>query len=41
MNTEDLIIYTTNPYFMSITASGYFSMIYILTKYMKEKNHIL
>lgn len=37
MNTEDLIIYTTNPYFMSITASGYFSMIYILTKYMKEK----
>ena len=37
MNTEDLIIYTTNPYFMSITASGYLSMIYILTKYMKNR----
>ena len=37
MNTEDLIIYTTNPYFMSMTTAGYFSMILILTTYMKRR----
>jgi hypothetical protein len=37
MNTEDLIIYTSNPYFMSITTAGYFSMILILTTYMKGR----
>ena len=34
---EEIIIYTTNPRFMSITTMGYFSMIYILSKYMKGK----
>jgi len=37
MNTEDLIIYTTNPYFMSITTAVYFSMILFLKKYMKDR----
>jgi len=34
---EEIIIYTTEPYFMSIATMGYFSMIYILSKYMKGK----
>jgi elongation of very long chain fatty acids protein 4 len=37
MNTEDLIIYTTNPYFMSIATAWYFSMILFLKKYMKGR----
>jgi len=34
---KEIIIYTTKPYFMSIATMGYFSMIYILSKYMKGK----
>ena len=36
-HTEELILYTTTPKFMSIITMGYFSMIYILTKYMKYR----
>ena len=35
--TQDIIIYTTTPYFMSIATMGYFSMIYIMSKYMKDR----
>ena len=35
--TEELILYTITPKFMSIITMGYFSMIYILTKYMKYR----
>jgi elongation of very long chain fatty acids protein 4 len=34
---EDLIVYTTKPCFMSVAFVGYYSMIYMLTKYMKNK----
>ena len=37
MNTEDIIIYTTKPCFMTMATMGYFSMIYILSKYMKDR----
>lgn len=37
MNTEDIIIYTTKPCFMTMATMGYFSMIHILSKYMKEQ----
>jgi len=33
---EEIIIYTTKPCFMTMATMGYFSMIYILSKYMKE-----
>ena len=36
-HTEDLILYTTTPKFMSIITMGYFSMIHILTKYMRYR----
>lgn len=36
-HTEELILYTITPNFMSIITFGYFSMIYILTKYMKYR----
>ena len=38
MDTNSLIIYTTKPIFMSIVMIGYYSMIYILTNYMKNKS---
>ena len=38
MDTNSLIIYTTKPVFMLIVMIGYYSMIYILTKYMKNKS---
>jgi hypothetical protein len=34
---EEIIIYTTKPCFMTMATMGYFSMIYILSKYMKEQ----
>jgi elongation of very long chain fatty acids protein 4 len=34
---EDIIIYTTKPCFMTMATMGYFSMIYILSKYMKDR----
>jgi elongation of very long chain fatty acids protein 4 len=40
MNTGcagDIIIYTTKPCFMTMATMGYFSMIYILSKYMKGR----
>ena len=36
-HTEELILYTTTPNFMSIITMGYFSMIHILTKYMRYR----
>jgi elongation of very long chain fatty acids protein 4 len=35
---ECLIVYTTKPIIMFMTMMGYYSMIYILTKYMKNKS---
>jgi hypothetical protein len=35
--TGDIIIYTTKPCFMTMATMGYFSMIYILSKYMKGR----
>ena len=35
MDIEDIIIYTTKPCFMTMATMGYFSMIHILSKYMK------
>jgi len=35
--TEDIILYSITPTFMSTITMGYFSMIYILTKYMRYK----
>ena len=32
-----LIAYTTQPYFMSLAVAGYFSMICVLSKYMKNR----
>lgn len=37
-STNSLIIYTTKPIFMFITMMGYYSMIYILSNYMKNKS---
>lgn len=34
---DDLIVYSTKPCFMSVAVIGYFSMIYMLGKYMKGR----
>lgn len=34
---DDLIVYSTKPCFMSVAVVGYFSMIYVLSKYMKGR----